>query len=224
MNQYMNIDKNLRAKLKAPSRQLTHAQLQQHLLSFWHHFAFHRRKCDLTGEDIISVFDENCPYPIWKQHEWYAHANPPNAQFDFEKPFFEQLWDLFKNCPIPHKLEMHNDNCEYTDDWWESKNCFLGHSGYRNEDCSYCYRSAWLKDCQFCCFAHKSECSLDLTNCFSCFQVAFALNCRNCMIAHLYLTVEIVRIAFFVGIFVTNAFVLATHNLLKKSLKNIKNS
>mgnify|MGYP001602690920 CR=1 FL=1 len=155
-------------------------QIFRHLSAFWQHFALHKRTCDRTGKTIISVFDADCPFPVWHKDEWMANANPPTAEYDFSKPFFEQLWELFHKCPIAHNIGTNNENCEYTDDWWYSKNCYLSHSGFENEDTYYCFRILGLKDCQFCVFSFKSELCTDLINSTGCFSTTFALNCRQC--------------------------------------------
>ncbi len=182
----------LRKKLNAPLP-LTHPKVTfQNLLAFWQHFAIHRRKCDLSGKDIISVFPEDCAYPVWHRDDWIKHANPPSSEVNFSRPFFEQLWELFQTCPIPHNLGLANENCDYTDDWWYSKNCYLSHSGLECEDCHYCYRVYKCRDCQYCVFAFYCELCRDLINCWNCFSVlqgfyskncrdsAFLFDCRNC--------------------------------------------
>ncbi|MDP4007765.1 MAG: hypothetical protein Q8P68_01080 [Candidatus Peregrinibacteria bacterium] len=155
-------------------------QIFRHLGAFWHHFGIHTRKCDRTGRTIISVFDETCPYPVWHKDEWVKHAEPPEAAYDPERPFFEQLFELFKQCPIPHNIGSNNENCEYTDDLWYSRNCYLCHSGVKNEDAHYCYRVLTLKDSEFCVFSFTSELCTDLINSTDCFNVNFALNSRQC--------------------------------------------
>lgn len=151
----------------------------RHLAAFWQHWALHNRKCDKTGKAIVSAFAEKCPYPVWHKDEWQKHANPPSAEFDFKKPFFEQAWKLFLQCPIPHKIGFENQNSEYTDDCWHSKNIYLAHSVYKGEDLSYCYRSIQEKDSQFCVYSKNSTLSLDLTNCFHCFETLYSVNCRK---------------------------------------------
>lgn len=152
----------------------------QELSAFWQHFALHKRTCDKTGKSMISVFDENCPYPVWHKDEWIKSAEPPSADFDPNKGFFEQTWELFQKCPIPHNIGAGNNNCEYTDDCWYSKNAYLSHSIFRCEDLSYCYRDIELKDCQFCVFSFRSELCTDLINCENCYHVTYALNSKQC--------------------------------------------
>ena len=93
------------------------------MLAFFQHFSLYRRRCGFSGESIVSVYDESCPYPVWHRDAWLKHADPPQAVFDFSRPFFEQLWELFQQCPIGHNVGLGSENCEYADDWWYSKNC-----------------------------------------------------------------------------------------------------
>lgn len=152
----------------------------RHLGAFWHHWNLHRRKCDKTGKLLISVFSKKCPYPVWHKDEWVQHADPPGADFDEKKEVFQQMWEFFQRSPLPHKTGAGNQNCEYTDDWWYGKDCYLCHSGVENEDLKYCYRTVGVRDCQFCTFAWDSELCADLINCKNCFEVLYALNCKNC--------------------------------------------
>lgn len=147
--------------------------------AFWPHWNLHKRKSDKSGKDIISVFRPDCPYPIWHRDEWIEFAKPPFQDFDFSKLFFEQAWQLFQKCPLPHNFQSHNQNCEYTDDWYYSKNCYLCHSGQGNEDCRYCYGCDHIKDLFYSVFAFDSELCIDLINCTGCYESIHLLNCKQ---------------------------------------------
>ncbi len=151
----------------------------QRLGAFWPHWNLHKRKCDRTGKDIISIFRPDCPYPVWQRGEWIEHAAPPFFDFDFNRTFFDQAWDLFQKSPIPHIFQSNNQNCEYTDDWYYSKNCYLCHSGQGNEDCRYCYGCDSIKSCYYTVFSFNSELCTDLVNSSNCFNSLFLLNCKN---------------------------------------------
>ncbi len=68
--------------------------------AFWPHCNLHKRKCDKTGKQIISIFRPDCKYPVWHRDEWFANANPPSQDFDFSRPFFTQAFELFCKSPI----------------------------------------------------------------------------------------------------------------------------
>lgn len=147
--------------------------------AFWQHWNLHNRKCDKTGKNIISVFSDKCPYPIWHKDEWGKNANPPAQDFDFSKSFFQQAWELFQNCPLPHNTGTGSENCEYTDDWWYSKNCYLSHAGYKTENLKYCYRVIDGKDSHFSVFSNRFELCLDIVNSDDCFNSKYLLSCQN---------------------------------------------
>ena len=153
----------------------------RHLFAFWQHFTLHRRKCDKTDKDLISVFAPSCPYPVWNRAVWLEDTARPSAEVNLSKPVFEQFWELFRRCPIPHNTGLSNENCDYTDDWWNSKNCYLSHSGLNCQDLHYCYRTFECKDCRYCVFSFNSEKCSDLLNCHTCTSVNYAYNCRNCV-------------------------------------------
>jgi len=186
-------ERELRKKLGIEGEPMLHPIARwQHLGAFWQHWALHKRKCDKTGKQIVSVFSEECPYPVWHKDEWIKHANPPSAEIDLSKPVFPQMWELFRHCPIAHQMGANNENCEYTDDWWYSRNCYMCHSGHGCEDLKYCYRNVSVKNSQFCVFSFDSEGCVDLIfshqcfrsaylfNCWQCSESAFLYDCRNC--------------------------------------------
>ena len=52
----------------------------------------YKRKCDLTGKQIISVYSPDKPYTVYDQKEWWSDKWDPTdykKEFDFSVPFFE---------------------------------------------------------------------------------------------------------------------------------------
>ncbi len=151
----------------------------RNLGAFWQHWNLHKRKCDFSEKPIISVFSEYCPYPVWHKNEWIKNANPPGADFDENKEIFPQMWEFFQKSAIPHNFQSHNENCEYTDDFWYSKNCYLCHSGQKQEDARYSYGCDSIKNSFWCVFSMNSELCTDLINSKNCFESFYLLNCKN---------------------------------------------
>lgn len=152
----------------------------QHLGAFWPHWNLHKRKCDKTEKEIVTVFRPDCPYPVWHKDVWMREADPPKAVFDFDRPFFEQAWELFRRCPIQHNTGNQNENCEYTDDWWHSRDCYLCHSWYECEKTRYCYRNVRLKDSIYCVYCFESENCIDLINSRDCHSIVYGVYLRGC--------------------------------------------
>ncbi|MFC1748814.1 hypothetical protein ACFL2V_08400, partial [Pseudomonadota bacterium] len=148
--------------------------------AFWQHWNLYKRNCGKTGKEIVSVFGPDCPYPVWHKEEWIKHADPPGADFDESKDVFPQMWEFFKESPIAHNVGAGNENCEYTEDWWYCRNCYLCHSGVDNEDLRYCYRLLYCKDCQYSVYGEKIELCLDAIYSVNCFKCKYILNCRQC--------------------------------------------
>ncbi len=147
--------------------------------AFWPHWNLHRRKCDRTEKFIVSIFSKDCVYPIWNRDEWMRNSNPPGAEFDESQEIFPQLWKFFQKSPLPHTFQSHNQNCEYTDDWYHSKNCYLCHSGEYSENCRYSYGCDGIQDVSFGIFSFHSELCLDLINSARCFDSFYLLSCKN---------------------------------------------
>ena len=147
--------------------------------AFWQHWSLHNRKCDFSGKNIISIFSNKCAYPVWHKEEWLKNANPENSDFSFDKYFFQQAWELFQKCPIPHNTGMGSENCEYNDDWWYSKDCYLCHSGYKCQNLKYSYRTIEGKDSYFSVFSNKFELCVDIINSDNCFHSVYLLNCHG---------------------------------------------
>ncbi len=152
----------------------------RHIGAFWPHWNLYKRKCERTERGIISVFSEKCPYPVWNKDEWMREATPPGLNFDETKDVFPQMWEFFQKSPIPHSIGTGSDNCEYTDDGWYSKDCYLTHSFFECENLKYSYRQVKVKDSQFAVFSFSSELCADIVNCRECFELIYAVNCRNC--------------------------------------------
>lgn len=147
--------------------------------AFWPHWTMHRRNCDRSGKSIISIFRPDCPFPVWNRDDWIAHTAPPQRKIDFSKSFFDQAWELFSRCPIPHTFQNHNQNCEYADDLFYSKNCYLVHSSANLEDCRYCYYCNYCKDSQYSVFSQHLELCSDAVHSSNCHNAIYIVDCRQ---------------------------------------------
>lgn len=155
-------------------------QTFQHLSAFWSHLSLHTRTCDASGDRIVSIYPQSCPYPVYHMRHWLMHDTTPGAHIDFEQPVFAQAWEVFRRSPIPHNLGEWSENCEYTDDAWYSKDCYLTHNMYQSQNTYYSHRAIDLVDCRYCIYTYSSQKCSDLVYCFGCFNLVYALNCKRC--------------------------------------------
>jgi|SRR3989344_1482653 len=153
-------------------------------LSFWLFGKFRKGKSDLSGEGLITVLPEKNRYPIYTLTEWYSDkwdAMDYRQNYDEKRAFFEQLQELQEKVPHPHQNGVKNTNCDWCDDVWNSKNCYLSRSMEECEDLLYSYRNIRVKN------------SIDMNICFNCekcydsgechhsFKLFYSKHSRDCV-------------------------------------------
>jgi len=177
------VEESYLAKFEVPHSGLCLDCRRQRLLAFWPFGNFYQRKCDLTGELIISTFSPNAPFPVYKRDNWLTDRwQPPKAEVDLNKSFFEQLRTLQSQTPHYHMLTDGTiTNCDYCDDIYNSKNCYLTRSGTEMEDLYFCYRVFFSKDSFDCVYCYKIEKCYSCTRLWSCYNVKYSLESRDCL-------------------------------------------
>lgn len=152
----------------------------QHQLAFWPFGKFHKRKCDFTGERLISIYPEGTKFPVYKVSVWFSDQwEPPSLPYDSSRPFFDQFAELQLKVPRPHQYGTENTNCDYSDDVWESKNCYLCRSLANCENVSCSYRMVRCRDSYDLCYCYDTEQSYDCIYCFKLFNVKYAFDSRD---------------------------------------------
>ncbi len=155
----------------------------QRRLSFRNERNFYYRKCDLSGKQTLSMYSDKTLLKVYEQTEWWSdkwNALDYGIEFDFNRPFFEQFFELFKEVPHVSLYTTNIENSYYTNYTLNQKNCYLIHGGGNNEDCIYgnfisnsenVLDSLSVYSCRFCYEGVASD------NCYNCF---FFTNCRTC--------------------------------------------
>ena len=65
--------------------------------------SLHHRKCSKTGKNIIAMYDENVPFPVYCPEVWFGDSWDPHdyaQDFDFNRPFLNSLL----NCAIKFRI------------------------------------------------------------------------------------------------------------------------
>ncbi len=73
-------------------------------LSWRNEKKLYKRKCDLTGEDMISLFPPTARNPIYTVKAWNSDAwdaKKYGKDYDISKSFFEQFGELMSTVPLP---------------------------------------------------------------------------------------------------------------------------
>lgn len=149
-------------------------------------WTLYKRKCDFSGESIISAYPPDSNFKIYKNEIWWSdqwNAMDYGMDFDFNRPFFEQYAELQKMVPREGTSVFRSENCDYNGHIRESRNCYLNALVYRCEDIDYCYWMNNVRDSMDCYLAHDSELCywcIDIANCYECAVVQEAVNCSEC--------------------------------------------
>ncbi len=153
-------------------------------LSFWLFGKFRKGKSALSGENLITVLPENSRYPIYKLNEWHSDkwdAMDFGFDYDESKPFFEQLQSLQEKVPHPHQGGVKNTGCDWCDDVWNSKNCYLARSMVECEDLYYSYRNIKVKNSIDVSVCFDSERCFNSFNCHHSYKIFYSRNSRDCV-------------------------------------------
>lgn len=115
---------------------------------------FYRRKCDATGENIISLYAPDSvtgsPYVVYSPKVRWSDIRDPMTYgkiFDFTASFNQQFSDLLHQVPLAAIYTKNSENCEYNNIINDSKNCYLCVSTGYAENTFYTTIAAWLNNC-----------------------------------------------------------------------------
>ncbi len=155
-------------KYQIPTPTLCPNCRQQRRLSFRNERNLYKRKCDATGKNIISIYSPDKELKVYDQDFWWSdnwNSLDYWVDFDFDKPFFEQFKELMKKVPRCWILNWYNENSQYTNHWWKSKNCYLCVWFWHLEDCFY------SSNLEYCKNVSESDNIFNSENCYECFYV-----------------------------------------------------
>lgn len=157
--------------------------LKQHL-SFWLFGKFRKGVSDLSGESLITILPENSRYPIYSLKEWHSDkwdAMDYGIDYDKDKLFFEQLKFLQEKIPHPHQNGTNNFNCDYCDDVWNCKNCYLARSMEDCEELLYSYRNLKVKNSIDIALSFTSEKCFSCLSCINSYKLFYSQNSKDCI-------------------------------------------
>jgi hypothetical protein len=155
---------------------------------------FYARTCDATGERIFSFISSDNPMPVYSNDYWNSDkwdAMDYGKDYDFSRPFFDQIRDLYNTVPWGIMWSMEMVNSDYSVSAY-SKNCYLCFDSGYDEDSAYnvtllysknCFDGLNMKDCEFCYYCintNQSYKTFFSRNCTSCVEVWFSQDCVGC--------------------------------------------
>lgn len=145
--------------------------------------SLYRRKCDATGEEIISIYSSDKPYKVYKSDQWYSDKWDPldyGRDFDFTRTFTEQFKEMQLLVPRLALSNMRGVNSEYCNMTFGNKNCYLIFGGDFNEDSIYgtlCMENKSVAECDY---SNYCELCYEISDCIRCYNTNFATDCKEC--------------------------------------------
>jgi hypothetical protein len=152
-------------------------------LSFWLFGKFRKTKSDLSGESMITVLPES-RYPLYSLKEWHSdkwEALDYGVDYNPSELFFFQLQKLQEKVPHPHQNGVNNTNCDYCDDVWNSRDCYLSRSMEYCEDILYSYRNLKVKNSIEAVICFTSERCFSCLNCINSYKLFYSRNSKDCI-------------------------------------------
>ncbi|MFA6991802.1 MAG: hypothetical protein WC269_00770 [Candidatus Gracilibacteria bacterium] len=156
------------------------------LMALRNEWKLYRRKCDASGDEILSAYAPESPYKVYKNKIWWGDswdAKDYGHKFDFNKPFFEQFEQLKLEVPHEGTSIFNSENCDYNSHIRESRNCYLNSLVARCEDLYYSYWMVNNKNIFDSLITNDSTlcyyCS-NVNHSYQCFFLEEANNCNNC--------------------------------------------
>jgi hypothetical protein len=171
---------------------------EQRRLAFRNERNFFRRLCDISGKSIFSVYRPESFVKVWSKDIWWSdsfNALEYGREFDFNRPFFEQFYELMRAVPHPAVLQTNNQNADFANDANDNRNCYHVFASDRSINCHYgsfidcrdCLDCEDLLKCDLCAHCAYCDTSFSLVECSyvsgssNCFFSANLVNCHNCI-------------------------------------------
>ena len=100
----------------------------QQRFTFRNFFHLYNRKSDLSGKDMVSMYDAKVSFPVYELSEWWSdkwNELDYGMEVDLSKPIFPQLKELQSRVPHMGIANIQCENCEYSNLAFQSRNCYL---------------------------------------------------------------------------------------------------
>ena len=159
---------------------------QQRRLGFRNERRLFKRKCDLSGEDIVSMYPPDAPFQVYSTDSWWSDAWDAKSyalDVDLSLPFFEQLKELYLKIPRLQNVgssDMKKMNSEYVNFAGWNRNCYLIFDSDYNEDCCYSNVIKHSKNCIDCSYVSKSQFCFGCVDCINSYELKDCQRCSNC--------------------------------------------
>jgi len=160
-------------------------QCRQQIRTLFRNFkTLYKRPSSKSGDTIVTVYNPDVPFPVYSISEWWGDDWSPmtyGIEFDNSKPFFNQLAQLFNSIPHVAVMNSQTENCEYSNQINQSKNCYLIFGGLDDEDCDYGHIIWNCRDSVDNLYLFKSESCYECVDCLGSTKLFYSQECESCV-------------------------------------------
>ena len=154
-------------------------------LSWWAYRYLYKRKCDWTGDMVITTAHPSMTNKIYRQDIWWSDAWDPKSygrDYDFSRPFFEQFKELLHDVPMPALFTEYTTmiNSEYCNAAATLKNCYLCFKADESEDCAYLNTIGKMKDSFDLAYSNFDELCYEGVTINKSYQTFYSQDCDDC--------------------------------------------
>lgn len=172
------------AKIKVPAPTFCPQCRAQRRYSFRNERYLYKRACDFCQKNMITYIAPDYDYTIYCQQDWWSDKWDPKQygqDYDFSKPFFEQIKDLWRRVPWPTLSNSYTTlvNSEYVHMCSDSKNCYLTTHADHNEDCAYSSGLKLSKDVFDATMVRGTEFSYECLNVVKGYRNFYSVDCET---------------------------------------------
>lgn len=142
----------------------------------------YRRRDDASGKDMFAGFAPEVPFPVYDRDYWWSDQfddSQYGRDYDFSRPFFEQLRELMNSVPWPSRSVIRSVNSDYIDQAGDAKNCYLCFNCDFCEDCMYLIRGVHVRSSLDVLQISNSELAYESVLIEKCFRAFFSLDCES---------------------------------------------
>ena len=155
-------------------------QLRMHYRNFK---TLYKRPSDKSGNMIVSMYKPDVKFPVYSHEEWWTDDWDPidyGRNVDFNRPFFEQLLDLFSMVPHVALVNTKSVNCEYSNMTYAAKNCYFIFGCLDNEDCDYGHIVWNSRDTVDNLYISECESCYECIDCQKSTKLLYSQECESC--------------------------------------------
>ena len=177
-------DFNFYEKMNVPAPTFCPECRFQRRIMFRNERTLYKRKCDLCGKDIVTIFSPDSKLIVYCSKCWWSDDWDDSEHFleyDSSRPFFEQMIELQKKTPHMALINDYatNINSDYVNHAGSLKNCYLIFNADFDENVLYSSIVVHVKDSMDCYMVGESELLYQTIDTKG-YKLFFCESCTNC--------------------------------------------